>query len=71
MNPECDADNNDSCYMLLCPPCLAKLQHSLKFDVRERYKKLLVAFEELDFADDVCLVHSIMTKERDNDNVKK
>ena len=62
MNPHCDHEDEESSYMLLCPPCLAKLQYSHKFDVRERYEKLLVAFKELGFDADAALVNSILTR---------
>jgi predicted Zn-dependent protease len=64
MNPHCDHEDEESSYMLLCPPCLAKLQHSLKFDVRERYEKLLVAFEKLGLGADAALVQSILDKKQ-------
>jgi predicted Zn-dependent protease len=60
MNPHCDHEDEESTYMLLCPPCLAKLQESLKFDVRERYVKLLAAFKELGFESDAALAEAIL-----------
>jgi predicted Zn-dependent protease len=64
MNPHCDHEDEESSYILLCPPCLAKLQHSLKFDVRERYEKLILAVKELGFDADAALVQSILDKNK-------
>lgn len=39
---------SDSRIMFLCPVCLRKLKHVVKFDVLERYKEMLRIFHSLD-----------------------
>ena len=53
---------SDSRPLHLCPVCLRKLQHSIGFDVVDRYRALLRFYQKIDFDNDVQWIAKRLTK---------
>ena len=70
MNGSNHLQESDARPMFFCPVCLRKIHHSVGFDVVDRYRRLLLFYEQIGFTDEAGWLRKRLKRITGNDNGK-